>query len=119
LAGLLHVADLALSGEVPETISGATFERATKLGDYFLAHAVAAFQAMGVDEETELAKRIWAWARRQGQREFSEGEATRASHAKPEASRDALTKLIERRLIRPLPDQPTGGRPSRRFEVRP
>jgi hypothetical protein len=109
---------------MPPEISGATFDRAAVLGgDYFLPHARAAFRAMGADESTELAKRVWAWARRRSVREFSERDALRAVHADSASIKPALIKLCERGLIRELRDrdaQATGGRPaSPRYEVRP
>jgi len=123
LAAILHVGDHAHDlAAMPPEISGGTFDRAAALGgDYFLPHARAAFRAMGADESTELAKRVWAWARRRSVREFSERDALRAVHADAASIKPALIKLCERGLIREHRDaQATGGRPaSPRYEVRP
>jgi len=122
LAGILQVADHAEElDRMPLEIPGSTFERAKALGDYFLAHAGAAFSTMGADESTELAQRVWKWAKRGRHTEFSANEARRATRATPEAVALALLKLRERNLVRDLPPPPaTGGRPpSPRYEVRP
>jgi replicative DNA helicase len=122
LAGILHVADHAddLDG-MPLEIPGSTLDRAKALGDYFLAHAGAAFSAMGADESTELAQRVWKWAKRGRHVQFTASEASRGTHAKPEQVALALLELRERNLVRDLPALPsTGGRPpSPRYEVRP
>jgi hypothetical protein len=120
LAGILHVGDHALDfGALPETIPLATFERAIALGRYFLAHALGAFQVMGADEETQMAKRLWAWIVRKEIVTFTERDAQRAVHAdKAESIKPGIAKLVERYLVRELPNPPTGGRPaSPPFEV--
>jgi hypothetical protein len=123
LAAVLHVGDHAFDvASMPLEIPAATFDRAVAVGgDYFLAHALAAFNVMGADESTELAKRLWAWVQRRGAREFSEREAARAVHADGSSIKPALLKLCERGLIREHPSaHATGGRPaSPRYEVRP
>lgn len=122
IAGVLHVSDYAnaLHG-LPEAIPAETVARAIQVGRYFLAHATAAFQAMGADEETELAKRVWRWVRRQGKGVFTEREAYKAAHVSAEELAPALAKLAERNLIRPGPKPPpTGGKPaSQPYEVSP
>jgi hypothetical protein len=114
LAGILHVADHAQDiGNMPAEIPLLTFKRATTIADYYLEHAIAAFQAMGADETTELAKRMWQWIVRGRRLLFTAYEVRRATHATPEEAAPALAALIERSLIRALPEPPpTGGRPA-------
>ena len=118
IAAVLQVAEGHDDAEIEEE----TFAKALAIGTYFLAHAQAAFQAMATDEATELAKRVWAWAKRKGKSEFSESEAKRAVHTKPgETIGPALAVLSGRCLIRQRPGaHPTGGRPaSPTFDVNP
>jgi replicative DNA helicase len=122
IAGVLHAADHVVSGDsVPGVVEVETLERAARIGRYFLAHALVAFDCMGADEDTELAKRVWAWVCRQGKTEFTESEAKRAVHASPETIVVALSKLVERALVRGGPEPvSTGGRPpSRTYLVNP
>jgi replicative DNA helicase len=122
LAGVLQVADHALEPErMPGEIRGETFQRAVVIGDYFLEHAVGAFGAMGLDDETALAKRTWAWIRRRNVGDFTEREALRAVHSTVEAFKPALAQLVERNLVRKRPaGPPTGGRPaSESYDVNP
>ncbi|HEV3193380.1 MAG TPA: YfjI family protein [Polyangiaceae bacterium] len=121
IAGVLHVADHALDlVALPTEIAGATFERAAVVGRYALAHALAAFRAMGGDEQTELAKRVWAWICRRNIQTFTEREARRAVHETPEGIKPALAKLVDRQLVRQRERTPTGGRPTgETFDVNP
>jgi replicative DNA helicase len=114
IAGVLHVADHALDlSRLPDEIPAETFERAATIGGYFLAHAQAAFGLMDADETMALAKKLWAWVQRHGHQQVSERDARRATKSKPEETKAALLKLIERNLIRELPaGGPTGGRPA-------
>ena len=122
IAGILHMAAHARCTQpIPLVISGETFRHAVKIGLYFLDHALAAFDSMGSDETTELAKRVWAWVKRSRRAEFSAEDARRATHSKSKDIEPAIAQLCDRNLVRKLPDPPpTGGRPaSPRFEVRP
>jgi hypothetical protein len=122
IACVLHVADHADTlRTLPVEIPLVTFARATAIGEFYLEHARAAFSAMGSDETTQLAKRVWAWVVRGKRREFSAYDAKRGTHATPETIALALVQLAARNLVRPLPEaEPTGGRPSgARYEVRP
>mgnify|MGYP001266374274 CR=1 FL=1 len=122
IAGVLHVGDWAgRLDKLPAEIPLETFQRGANIGVYFLAHAVAAFGAMGADEDTELAKRVWAWVQRKGIAEFSERDARRAVHAESKEIKPALAMLVERNLIRTQPPAPSnGGRPpGDSFDVNP
>jgi replicative DNA helicase len=122
IAGVLHVADHALALDaLPDQICVETFNRAAEIGRYFLAHARAAFDAMGADEDTELAKRVWAWVCRKSVSEFSERDARRATHSTPESISGAMAKLVSRNLVRSgPPPESTGGRPaSQSYQVSP
>jgi replicative DNA helicase len=122
IAGILHLAEHARSPEaIPPTIRGETFERAVRIGRYFLEHARAAFDAMESDETSELAKRVWAWLARKGLRTFTERDAQRAVHRAAGDTRAALAILVDRRLVRALPaPKSAGGQPpSQSYDVNP
>ncbi len=121
IAAVLHVAENAEASPMPLEISKETVTAAVAIGGYFLEHAVAAFRLMGADEDTELAKRVWAWTIRKGLVEFTESEAKRAVHATPETIALALKVLSDRSLVRKRPPAPaSGGRPpSPTYDVNP
>jgi hypothetical protein len=120
IAGVLHVADHAQAVlPMPEEIPLLTFERAYRIGLYFLEHAIAALGSMGADEATTLSKRVWGWIQRKEILEFTEREARRAVHATAEDIKPALAKLVERNLVRERASAPTGGRPTVMFDVNP
>lgn len=114
IAGVLHVADHATAlDQMPVEISVNAFERAILLGDYFLEHAVAAFDQMAADPHVETAKRLWRWIERKGVRNFSQRDAGRALRAQSAEAVSALAILVERRLVREQPPaKPTAGRPA-------
>jgi hypothetical protein len=114
IAGVLHITDNAFDLErMPAEIPLTTFVRAEAIGDYYLQHACAAFVSMGLDEATDLAREIWAWARRRGLREFTARDAQRAKRRTAEEVGPALAILVDRHLVRelPLPTRTKAGRP--------
>ena len=63
IAGLLHLAAHVNDGwRTP--ISAETMRDAVRLGEYFTAHAIAAFDAMGSDPDQHAARAIHAWIER-------------------------------------------------------
>ncbi|MGW1811230.1 YfjI family protein, partial [Streptomyces sp. NPDC002078] len=63
IAGLLHLADRA-TGRWGEPIEATTIERAIAIGEYYTAHALAAFGLMETDTDTEKAQQVLEWIRR-------------------------------------------------------
>ena len=122
MAGVLHVADYALApAELPDEVPAATWYRAELLGRYMLEHAMAAFNVMGQDPVTELARKLLSWCRRGARHTFTLRDAQRAMHAPAEDLSQAMATLIERGLcrLRQAPES-SGGRPaSPVYEVRP
>jgi replicative DNA helicase len=109
VAAVLQVAE----GRDTSMIDGETFAKAVRIGTYFLAHAVAAFQVMGDDEATELAKRVWGWIRRKGRTEFSERDVCHELRVKIDAVGPALLILVGRNLVRERSRPPSApGRPA-------
>ncbi len=120
ICGVLHVSDYAMTpASLPTDVPVETWARAEAVARYFLEHAVAAFQHMGADPATELAKRILAWCRRKGVRLFTSREARRATHATAEEVDAALSVLTDRGLVHERAVTPTGGRPSPTYAVHP
>ncbi len=125
LAGLLHVGDAA--AEESAVVSGRTFERAERIGAFFLAHALVAFDAMGADPAIERARHVLAWIRRTGTREFSRRDAFAALRgfrllARSEDVVEAIGVLVEHGWIRSVPAEPRAGAgraPSPRYAVSP
>lgn len=111
VAGVLHVADACPCAPAAQ-ISPSALDRARAIGDYFLAHACAAFGVMTDEPALRLARRLWGWVERQRRAEFSVREARRALCAKVDDMHPPLALMCERNLIRKRPAQPSkGGRP--------
>ena len=127
LAGVLHMADLAGTGDAPACeIQAETVERGIVLARYFLEHAVVAFRAMRADETADDARDLLAWIRKQaadGMATFSKRDAHYARKhrfAKADDLDPALGFLQEHGWIRPVLETAAkrGGRPaSPRFEI--
>lgn len=106
-------------------IDADTIARGIELGEYYLAHARAAFAEMGADIEIEGAKHVLAWIRRRGLERFSERDAyqgTKGRFRKVAEIRPALRLLADHNYIRQMPSPERGGsgrKPSPIFEVNP
>ncbi len=121
IAGLLHLAQGARTGDVP----AATIDAGARLGHYFLAHALAVFDTMAADPLLDDAAAVLDWIIRTDQARFTRRTAftglSRARFRKVADLEPALDHLIDHGFIRPGPTPPpTGGRPaSTPFEVHP
>ncbi|MEO3807871.1 YfjI family protein [Sphaerisporangium sp. B11E5] len=74
MAGLIHLATHIDDGW-RHPISADTMNAAATLGEYFTAHALAAFDAMGADPELEGARAVHAWLQRTRPERFTVREA--------------------------------------------
>jgi len=123
IAGLLHVAETMTTGwDVP--ISGATMSAALEIGDYLIAHALAAFAYMGADPRLEAARRIGLWVVAGRQATFSKREAFRALRGQalfPTVERltAGLDALEDHGWVRQLATERRPGRPQNRYEANP
>ncbi len=124
IAGLLHVAEHDRSGwEQP--VSRSTMEAASDIGQYFLCHALAAFDVMGADPLRVAAEKVSKWLR--GQKDdVSRRDVYRGFQqlfGRAEDVDPVLELLEDLRWIRRLPDpppKPAGGHPpSPRFAIHP
>src|SRR5262249_19588970 len=106
-------------------ISRGTLEGAVEMGEYFLAHAKAAFAAMGADPALEDAKRIVRWLSRREDITISRRDIRRRMGGRfdrAEALDAPLAILVRQGYLRPLeiPDRPGPGRkPGQVYEVNP
>lgn len=57
ISALLHAAEMK---PVETEVSGETMQRAIEIGDYFLAHALHAYSAMGTDMRIVKARFVWS-----------------------------------------------------------
>ncbi|MGV9772602.1 DUF3987 domain-containing protein [Streptosporangium sp. NPDC003464] len=122
LAGLLH-----LAGHIDDgwrrPIDGPTMAAAMELGEYFTAHALAAFDAMGADPDQEAARTVHGWLTRTRPEHFTRRDAHRAlqRHFKKAADLEPACELLEHLgWIHREPDPPgTRGNPSPRYAVHP
>ncbi|MCP4004049.1 MAG: DUF3987 domain-containing protein, partial [bacterium] len=127
LCGIIHVAKHGYDVAPAHTrrIDVDTVACAIAIGEYFLAHAKAAFAEMGADPEVENARHVLAWVSRHDKMTFNEREAfqgTKGRFKKMPELRTALRLLVEHEYLRELPreDRKGPGRPkSSTYEVNP
>ena len=124
-SGLLHLAD-RLDKAYREPVTEATFNAAARIGDYFLADAIAAHRLMGADPAVADATALLDWITRTDQVAFSKRDALRANSSRFPNAADLdvpLDLLEDHGYIRRRPDPepgPQGGRPpSPVFDVNP
>jgi len=117
IAGLIHLAEHLRDGW-GQPVSADTIERAAMIGEYYAAHALAAFDDMGADQSTRNARVILAWIERSGSTAFTKREVFRAlksSQLPTAADFDPPLAVLEAHgYLRPLdPPAPkrAGGRP--------
>lgn len=125
LAGLLHLATHLRNGW-GRPIEAHTIQAARRLGEYYAAHALAAFDAMGADARLDDARTVLDWITHQAQERFSKRELFRAMPAgrfKKVADLDPALEVLEQHgHIRPAPEPPRNGPgrpPSPVFHVHP
>lgn len=123
LAGLLHLGRHGTAG-LACPIDAATMADAVQLARYYLAHALAVFDAIGTDPAHETARKVLAWIDKAGPERFTRRELHRALESKAvkrAADLDApLDLLLERGYLRTeTVRNPNGGRPSTTFHVHP
>lgn len=117
LAGLIHLAEHLRDGW-GKPIAGETVERAALLGEYFAAHALAAFDDMGADRTSRHARHVLAWIERTATGAFTKRElfrAVRSSQLPTVADLDPVLSVLEMhgyvRQLDPPARSRTGGRP--------
>lgn len=126
LAGLLHLAEHSKGDEgLHKPIDVMTVARAVRLGQYLIPHAQAAFNEMGADEETGLARQLAGWIKRTQADRFSKRDAFRALPGlfkKAERLDRPLRVLMEHGYIRPIErigKEGPGQKGSPMYEVNP
>ncbi len=124
IAGLLHLAKHLRDGW-NRPISVDTFADATDIGEYFTAHAKAAYDAIGADPATANAKAVLDWTRSTARTRFAARDAQPPLRARFKKITDldpALRVLETHGWIRRLPSPPRAGcgRPAATtYEVHP
>jgi replicative DNA helicase len=101
LAGILHLATMDKTGD--RRIPVETDAAACRLGEYFEAHALAAYDAMAAMPRLDGARRLVAWIRRHQVTSFSARDAHRklqSGFPTMEDVRPCLTLLVEYGYIR-------------------
>lgn len=126
ISGILHMADFAeVEGPWQYPIQGPTVERAIHIGKYAIAHARAAFEAMGADPDIESARRVLDWIQARAGSSFTKRDLFNGTRAQFPSVKDldpALKLLDEHGFIRQRPEEghPGPGRkPSPTYDVNP
>ena len=126
IAGLLHLAEHLRDGW-GRTVEADTIERAAMIGEFYAAHALAAFDDMGADTATRNARHVLGWIERTATGAFTKREAFRAvqsAQLKSMADLDPALSVLEahgylRQLDPPAPKRAGGRPPSPSFLVHP
>ncbi|NMH91650.1 DUF3987 domain-containing protein [Pseudonocardia bannensis] len=124
IAGLLHLADTLPTAWI-QPVPARHIDAAARLGQYFLAHALAVFDRMGADPTVDDARALLDWIGRTGAERFTRRElfsgVSRARFRKVGDLDPALRVLEDHGYLRAeAPAGPTGGRPgSPRWQVHP
>ena len=124
--GGAHVADALGGGDWTGPIGAGAVGRAVRLcREYYIPHAVAAFDLMGTNPVVGGARKVWAWVRAEGLATLTKRDALRACRASFETVDDmqpALDLLERHYLIRQQATLTRAGpgRPSRpAYDVNP
>lgn len=121
IAGLIHVTKL--SGLIQTNIISQTDVRAAiKIGHSLAEHALAVFDLMGADSQTEGARIILSWIKRNKLIEFSFRDCHYAHKSRFKRAPDmfpSIEILEERHFIRERDREKVAYRPSRKFDVNP
>jgi replicative DNA helicase len=123
IAGLLHLADNLRTGWA-QPITADTMDRARRIGHYFLAHALSAFDLMGADPTRLKAAKVASWLTDCAGAEVTRRDmyaAHRADFPKAEDIDPVIAILVEHDWLRRLPDPPKsiGRPPSPKYAVNP
>jgi hypothetical protein len=126
IAGILHLAEHAgHSDHWQHDVTVETLERAIRIGEYLIPHALAAFGKMGADPATERANSILRWITKGNLQSFTLREcyrALRGKFRKVDQVEPCIALLVDHGYLR---EQPTsqrkgaGRHPSPRYEVNP
>ncbi|GAA3457696.1 DUF3987 domain-containing protein [Dactylosporangium matsuzakiense] len=117
MAGLIHLGDHLRDGWGRPIDAGA-IDRAALLGEYYAAHALAAFDDMGADNTTRNAQTILGWIERTGATAFTKRDlyrAVKSAQIGTVADLDPALTLLDAhgylRQLDPPARSPKGGRP--------
>lgn len=120
IAALMHAAEA--QGDPTETpISLEVMAGATSIAEFLSAHAVAAYQIMGADEEYESARYLWRRISGTGREEMSKRDLfniCKGRFKRVEDMEPALQTLVNMGYIREI-EIATGGRPTKKLFVNP
>lgn len=124
IAGLLHLADRATTNW-GEPIEAATIERAIAIGEYYTAHALAAFDLMETDADSANARLALDWMFRAKMTSFKAHElvtARRRAFPTVSSTAPALRLLEEHGYVRSFHAERSGSRgrqPAVTYRVHP
>lgn len=100
ISGLLHVAHADIYNTV---ISTQTMQCALTLSELLVAHAIVAFNLIGIDQPTEDAKEVFNWMKSQSKNNFTQSEIISALKNRKVGKADRLNKalriLMERNIV--------------------
>ncbi len=125
IAGRLHLVEHAHGTPWAISISTEIVAAAWAIGDYFQAHALAAFGMMGADPDAERAQAVLRWIERTGVERFTLRDChqiMRRAVSLPSDLLPAMEALEGRGFIRRLPDSEKSGpgrKPSPSWIVNP
>lgn len=117
ISGLLHLADWGSNPEmVPTAIPRSVVDRAIRIAEYLVPHAINAYSRMGQDSTREDARAIIEWLRRKRHPKVTKRQVQQALRARFPKAADidpGLALLVEHGFLRAEDGESGGpGRPS-------
>jgi hypothetical protein len=101
LAGLMHVAEHGNASHL--IIQKATMEKAVTVARLLMEHAVAAYNMMGADPETNDAKELLEWLKTKKVDRLTKTDIIKAMHNRKMGKKDRLAKalgvLVDRNIL--------------------
>lgn len=120
IAALMHAAEVRGNpAEIP--ISPEVMAGAISIAEFLSAHAVAAYQIMGANDEYEGARYLWKRISSTGRDEMSKRDlfnTCKGRYRRVEDMEPALQMLVSMGYLREI-EVPTGGRPTKKLFVNP
>lgn len=121
LAGLMHVAEHDSTTHL--VISHATMQKAIQLARLLMEHAVAAYNMMGADTETNDAKELFEWLKTKRTDRHTKSHIINAMHSRHMGKKGRLDKalsvLIQRNIISDLYCDKSTKKPTNVYFVNP
>lgn len=123
IAGNLHAANCAESGQEPDAVQipAATMDTAIQFARIIESHTLRVFGAMNADENRKIAIKIIRTVRKEQLQEITKRDCMRADRTVDSVQdiEPAINLMVRDGYLIPIEDEKKRGRPSERYRVNP